>query len=71
MIHSLIDDILNYDPIEIKFVSEKAAKVFFNCMKNKKFKLARKIQMQYCKKPRYDAVTAFEYCMTALQKIKT
>lgn len=67
MINSLLTDMLNYG--EVKFKTEKAARVYFKAMSLGKFKLAYRIEQKHSKPKQYDRTLSFELMLMAA-KIK-
>lgn len=65
----LMNEMLEYNPIKFKTV--KAAKVYMNCIRHGKFKLAQKIEIKWAKPRRYDMVEAFIQSMVAFKTLKT
>lgn len=59
----LMNEMLTYNPIEFRTI--KAAKVWMNCIRVGKFKLAQKIENKWAKPKRYDIVEAFKYSLMA------
>jgi len=59
----LFKEMLEYSPIQFK--TEKAAKVWMNCVRAGKFKLAQKIENKWAKPMRSDLVMAFQYSLMA------
>jgi len=59
----LLNELREFSPIKFKTV--KAAKVYMNCIRNGKFKLAQKIENKWAKQKQYDLVEAFKYSLMA------
>lgn len=60
---NILSEMMEYNPI--KFKTEKAAKVWMNCVRAGKFKLAQKIENKWAHPVRSDLVIAFAYSMMA------
>jgi|GEM_PF-4774196 len=67
----LLTEMLNYFPYsEVKFKTEKAARVYFKCLRAGKFKLAAKIEYQYSKGIRSDRIISLEMLILAQSVVK-